>query len=131
MSRAEITYGERREYRATAGIDVTVPQAGFFRMRLRAGGVMCGVQILHGPPLDPVTGEIMDRSHRWQAFVNGRYFDQFDRIWPVCAGEPISETEYRRYCARLRWAEEHAPDSAYADHTRKRDPLSINEPLPF
>ncbi|MDR2857260.1 MAG: hypothetical protein LBV50_05370 [Novosphingobium sp.] len=113
------------------GIDVTTPQAGFYRTRLTRGSVRVGVRLHHGPPLDPVTGEVLDRSWRWMADVNGEPFADFDRIWPACAGEPISEQEYRRYCARQDWARDQAPDSAYARPGRRLDPLSTTSPLPF
>ena len=117
---------------AVAGAtDVSLPVAGFFRHKLRSGGVVVGVRIYFDQPIDPVTGERLDRSYRWQADVNGEPFGDFDRVWPGCTGEPISEAEYEDYCARLRWAREHAPDSAFANPTRPYDPLSSDEVLPF
>lgn len=111
--------------------DVSVPVAGYFRHRLRSGSIAVGVRIHYGPPLDPVTGEVLDRSWRWMADVNGKPFADFDRIWPGCTGEPISEAEYHNYCARQRWAREHAPESSYAEPGRKMDPFSAATPLPF
>lgn len=128
------TYGDRanvRPMQVAGALDVSVPVAGFYKMRLRSGAIKSGVHILHGPPLDPVTGDQLDRSWRWQAFVNGEYFDDFDRLWPACAREPIDAAEYRRLCSRLRWAEQNAPSSAYADRSQKYDPLSSQEALPF
>lgn len=58
------------------------------------GGAPAGVRIFYGPPLDPVTGEEMDRGHRWQAQVNGQY-EELERVWPACMREPIDEAEYR------------------------------------
>jgi hypothetical protein len=111
--------------------DVSQPVAGFFRFRLRGGGVICGVEIRFGPPLDPVTGEELDRAPRWMAFVNGDYFDDWNRIWPGCTGSPISEAEYRALVARRDWARQHAPESAYADPHRRIDPLSTATPTQF
>lgn len=130
MSRAAFNYTEARDHRQFAGIDVTTPSAGYYRARLVSGGVRGGVRIWFGPPKDPVTGEEMDRSHRWQAEFDGEYVE-IDRIWPDCAGDPISEDEYRSYCARKCWAEQNAPGSAYADRRRRHDPLSSATPLPF
>jgi hypothetical protein len=110
--------------------DVSTPQAGYFRHRLHGGAVRGGVRIFYGPPADPVTGEVLDRSWRWQAEFDGEPID-FDRVWPDCTGDPISAEEYRTYVARRRWAEQHAPDSSYAERSRRRDPLSTSEPLPF
>lgn len=131
MTRASVSYAERSaEPRRFEGIDVTQPAPGYYRARLVSGGVRGGVRIWFGPPMDPVTGEELDRSHRWQAEFDGAYVE-FDRVWPQCAGEPIDEDEYRRLCARKAWAEQHAPNSAYADRTRRFDPLSASTPLPF
>jgi hypothetical protein len=130
VSRARIQYGDRHAFAASAGIDVSVPVAGFYRYRLGSGTIAGGVRIWYGPPLDPVTGEELDRSWRWQADFNGEPID-FDRCWPACTGDPITEVEYRRYCSRQNWARQHAPDSAYAEPGRRHDPLSAQAPLPF
>ena len=114
-----------------AGQDVSKPVAGFFRHRLRSGSIMVGIRIHYGPPLDPVTGEVLDRSWRWMADVNGEPFADFDWVWPGCTGQPISEAEYGAYCRRKKWAEQNAPDSAYAQQGKRWDPLSASELLPF
>lgn len=132
MTRSSVPYAERRAAAQIAqGVDVSEPAAGFYRTRIRGGSVRVGVRLHYGPPLDPITGEVLDRSHRWQAEVNGEPFPDFDRIWPNCADEPISEQEYRQYCNRQTWAREQAPKSAYAEPGRRLDPLSISTPLPF
>lgn len=115
---------------AGAGIDVSVPVAGFYRCRLARQTVIGGVRIWFGPPHDPVTGEEMDRSWRWQAQFDGEPID-FDRVWPLCAGTPISEQDYRALVARRQWASQHAPESAYAGVGRRFDLLSDHHPLPF
>ena len=120
----------RRAQTLGAGQDVSAPEAGFFRHRLRSGAITGGVRIWFGPPIDPVTGEELDRSWRWQAEFNAQPID-FERVWPDCTGSPITEQEYRRLCARQEWAEKAAPESAYANPYRRRDPLSTQEPLPF
>jgi hypothetical protein len=131
MTRSPLSYaGRSRDAQRFDGIDVTTPVAGFYRARLVSGGVRGGVRLFYGPPKDPVTGEELDRSHRWQAEFDGEPVD-FNRVWPVCAGEPISEEDYRRYCARKAWAEQHAPNSAYAERTRRIDPLAPETPMPF
>lgn len=111
--------------------DVSKPEAGFFRVKLSSRSVAVGVRIHYGPPLDPVTGEELDRSWRWQAEVNGEPYGDFDRVWPACAGEPISEQRYREYCERQRWARENAPNSSHAEPGRPHDPLSTDTLLPF
>jgi len=134
MVRRDNTPYADREVRAVhvaGAVDVSTPVAGFFRLRMSRSSVAVGVEIRFGPPLDPVTGEEMDRSWRWLAFVNGEPFADFDRIWPQCAATPITEQECRRYCTRQDWARKHAPDSAYAEAGRKLDPLSLQNPMPF
>lgn len=117
---------------AVAGAtDVSRPVAGLFRTKLSSRSVAVGVRIHYGPPLDPVTGEELDRSWRWQAEVNGEPYGDFDRVWPACAGEPISEQRYREYCERQRWARENAPNSSHAEPGRPHDPLSTDTLLPF
>jgi len=131
MARSRAAYADAQPLSTAAvGTDVSQPVAGFFRYRLVSGGVRGGVRIWHGPPHDPVTGEIMDRSLRWQAEFDGEPVD-FLRVWPACTGEPISEAEYQQFCARKRWAEQAAPESAFAQRGRKLDPLSLQTPLPF
>lgn len=109
-------------------ISVEEPVEGLFAMRLRRDGVKVAIRIWFGPPLEPWTGEIMDRAPRWQAQANGRYID-FDRVWPACTKSPIDRREYDHLIATERWAQDHALDSALADPRRRIDPLSI--PMPF
>lgn len=132
MNRAHRSYNERSHapIAIEGAVDVTTPVAGFYRHRMAQGTVAGGVRLWFGPPCDPVTGEEMDRSWRWQAEFDGENVE-FDRVWPVCADEPITETEYRRRINRKAWAREHAPDSAYAETGRRIDPLSTSTPLPF
>ena len=132
MSRRDtIPYAEMGAGQQFAGIDVSQPKAGFYRTKLRGGSIRVGVRLHFGPPKDPVTDEVLDRHWRWQADVNGRPYEDFDRIWPACAAEPITEIEYQRYCTRQAWAQEAAPDSAYAKPGLRHDPLSTKSPLPF
>ena len=129
MTRPVLDYSQRRPSATRfAGYDPDEPIAGFYRMRLRSGGVFVGVRIWHGAPLDPVDGTELDRSHRWQAQANGRPIN-LERVWPACACEPIGSAEYAFLVAQQAWGEEHAPDSPQADPTRRIDPLSC--PVPF
>lgn len=131
MTRAHRSYTDRTALTRTfEGADVSEPVAGFYRGRLVSDGVIGGIRLWYGPPKDPVTGEEMDRSHRWQAEFDGAYVE-FDRVWPLCAGSPISEADYRALVARREWAKKNSPDSAYADPTKKIDRLSTNTPLLF
>ena len=132
MSRRDTTpYAQMGAARTFAGVDVTEPKAGFYRTRLSGGSIRVGVRLHYGPPLDPVTGEVLDRHWRWQCDVNGEPYADFDRVWPACAAEPITEIEYQRFVTRKVWASEKAPASAYAKPGKRYDPLSLDEPMPF
>lgn len=130
VTRDATPYSMRRQWVAPDGYGVSAdqPVPGYYRTRLRSGGMFVGVRIWFGPPHDPVTGEEMDRSHRWQAEANGRYID-FDRVWPGCASSPIDEAEYRHLASLQNWAVEHAPDSAVANPSKALNPLQT--PLVF
>ncbi|MBF5091315.1 hypothetical protein F1640_15110 [Novosphingobium sp. NBM11] len=132
MSRAPATYADAQAVMARTfrGVDASEPVAGFYKVRLGRDTIILGVRLWFGPPHDPETGEVMDRSWRWQAEANGEPID-FDTVWPKCAGEPVTEAEYRSLVARQAWARQHAPDSAYAERGRKVDRLSTSTPLPF
>lgn len=118
-----IDYSKRGARAAGQGFDPDQPVAGFYRMRLVSGGVFVGIRIWHGRPLDPVTGEELDRSLRWQAQANGEMID-LARVWPQCARDPIDAREYAYLIQQQRWGERQAPDSPQADPTRRADPLS-------
>lgn len=96
------------------------PQAGFYRGRLVKGGPWVPIRIWFGAPLDPLTGEELDRSHRWQAERNGE-FVEVDAVWPFCAADAINEAEYRYLLATNQWAAEHAPDAPEAAPRQKID----------
>lgn len=131
MTRSDILYADGGDWTAPEGhvsYKVDEPTPGFYRCKMRFDGLPVGVRIWHGLPNDPVTGEPLDRSPRWQADVNGTYAE-IETVWPRCARDPIGEDEYLHLCRLTGWAQDHAPDSALADPRRKVDPLSM--PLPF
>ena len=129
MSRAPLVYANAEPVGPiAAGYSVEAPTVGWYRYRLVAGGHPVAIRIWHGPPLDPVTGEELDRSYRWQATANGEPVD-LDRCWPACGREPITATEAAYLTGLAAWAQQNAPDSAAANPRRKIDLL--NEPMPF
>ena len=130
MSRDATPYTQMTFAPVGQGIDVSTPVAGYFRHRLRGGSIAGGVRIWFGPPHDPVTGEELDRSWRWQATFNGEPVE-LDQVWPVCAGDPISEADHAAYVRRAAWAKTNAPNSAFARPGKRWDPLSSDNPLPF
>lgn len=124
MTRAHVSYADGGDQtRVWEGFDPDLPIAGCYKMQLRSGGAFTGIRIWFGPPLDPVTGEELDRSPRWNALANEQPID-IERVWPKCADKGCSMSEYRALCRQQDWAREHAPDSALADPRRKHDPLT-------
>jgi hypothetical protein len=133
VTRNSVPYAERevRAVHVAGSVDVTTPVAGWFKIKLGRDTVLRAVRIWNGPPADPITGELLDRSWRWQAMLDDGALVDFDRVWPACARDPIDEQEFNRCVARTIWAREHAADSAYAERGAKIDLLSRSHPLPF
>lgn len=128
MNRHHLDYAAPRASQAGQGFDPDTPIAGHYQMKLRSGGVMVGIRIWHGAPLDPIDGTELDRAHRWNATANGRPID-LQRVWPRCAADPISEREHAYLVKLQAWGEEHAPESPIADPTRRVDLLTAPIPL--
>lgn len=119
MNRSDHLYADGGTFIAPEGYGVTVePVAGFYRTKLRSGAHPVGIYIWFGPPLDPDTGDEMDRGHRWQAHCNGKYID-LDRVWPVCGGDPIDRAEYVHLTEVQRWGERNAPSSPQANPNQR------------
>lgn len=123
--------------RTFAGFSTDVPVAGYYRIRIGAGTVAIGIRLWFGPPInheadgDPEAEPVLDRSYRWQAQADDGDLIDLERVWPACAKSPITEEDFRMRQGRRRWAQQAAPDSAYADRKRRYDPLSRSEVLPF
>lgn len=103
-------------------------RAGLYAIRLVKGAPRSAVRIWHGPPHDPVTGEELDRSWRWQATLNGVPCP-LDRVWPACVGEPIDKATHDYLAADRRWAAQHAPHLPEAQPDKPVDWATA--PLPF
>jgi hypothetical protein len=54
------------------------------------------IKLWYGPPSDPVTGEELDRSWRWQALIDGHETEWYE-VWPN--GRPISQGQYEMMLA--------------------------------
>lgn len=119
----------RQPQRNTVAYDPDIPTPGFYRYRLRHGGMPVAVHVFLGPIVDPDTGEAMlDRGHAWQATVNGRPVDLYS-VWPRCAREPINEREAAYLTELQRWGERNDPDGFHANPHKKIDLLQA--PLPW
>jgi hypothetical protein len=101
--------------------------AGFYKRRLVRGGPWVPVRLWYGPPNDPVTGEELDRSHRWQALVNGEEADP-DETWIGCCGNPIDAQEYGYLLAMKNFATNHAPELPEAS---PRQPINLGSMKPL
>ena len=131
MSRVAIDYTAPRQTLGLrfSGHNPDAPvAAGYYRMRLRSGGVFVGIRIWHGAPLDPIDGTELDRSHRWQATANNEMIP-LDRAWPKCADEPISRAEHDYLAATQAWGRQYAPTSPQANPMQRINPLTA--PTPF
>jgi len=111
------------------------PVPGFYRIRLVRGGPWVGARITYGPPLDPIDGEELDRSPRWNAFIDGELIGEPGpcphkagafRIWPA---HSISQAEHDYLVATARWARDHAQAEPAANPRQTIDPLTA--PVPF
>lgn len=110
-------------------LHVSTPTAGFYRVKLARGAVWSPVKLWFGPPLDPLTGEELDRSPRWQALVRGFLWERdVLELWTWCAGQPIGESEYEYLLAIHRHASAHEPGMPEA-RPREQIDLNVMKPL--
>jgi hypothetical protein len=108
--------------------NVSRPVPGFYRRRLVKGGPAVGVLIFQACPIDPETGEPMQRSRPLLCLVNGEWADPIDE-WEWIAGSRISEAEYLFLLADAAHAAEHRPT---APRARPREKINLLESeLPF
>lgn len=107
-------------------LDIETPPLGFYRCQLVKDGPYVGVKIWFGPPNDPVTGEPLDRSPRFQADVNGRHY-ALELIWPNRLGEEISRQQYLALCAEHQRGAH--SEAGGVDVHRRVNPLTVNLPI--
>jgi len=129
MTRRIDKYDNRRgpvSVRAGPTFDADLPVAGCYQVRLVRHGPPCALRVWFGLPLDPVTGEELDRAPVWLARVNGGQPRPASWFWPECATHPISQEEHDRLVQLHRTLD---PRSAFYDPLRPLDPLTT--PVPF
>lgn len=107
---------------------VDTPVPGWYRRRLIKGGPWVGCVIFYACPMDPESGEPMDRSRYLLCQVNGEWRDPLE-TWTWCAGSPISEAEYRFLMADAAHAMEFRPTAPRANPRAKIALLECE--LPF
>ena len=105
------------------------PQPGYFRLRLRRGGVASVAVITHNLPRDPATGETLtERSRLWEVFIDGLPIGRPSpnpqtagvfSVWGL--GTQISKTEHDEHVKRAAWMREHRPDMPESDPMRRVD----------
>lgn len=99
------------------------PDEGYYAVRIVKGGPRVACKIWFGCPLDPLTGEELDRSPRWCALRNGAEVHVFE-IWPYCAREPITEAEYNHLLAVYDWAFKNGANDPAANPDK---PIDLNK----
>ena len=103
-----------------------------YYLRERRDCVSMPVRVWFGPPLDPVTGEELDRTWRWQVMEAGQLVEEIEqiaRIWPKVMRAPTTKQEYEYRLARIEWARENDPSDPFGAVYGKIDLRTA--PLPF
>jgi hypothetical protein len=129
VTRKVAKYANRRgaaARRAGPSFDADLPVTGCYLVRLVRGGPPCALRIWFGLPLDPVTGEELDRAPVWLARVNGGQPRPASWFWPECARTPISQAEHDRLVQQHRTMN---PADPFFDPLRPIDRLKT--PVPF
>jgi hypothetical protein len=109
---------------------VYADKPGLYAITLAKNAPEVGCLVAYGPPIDPLTGETLDRSYRWSVWINGKEVHnspaQYDRL---LIGRVITEAYYRWLLADRAWARQHAPDSPEAN-PRQRVEKPTKTPAP-
>lgn len=104
------------------------PVPGWYRRRLTKGGPYVGVVIFIGCPIDPWSGEPMQRSPLLRCWVNGEEENPIEQ-WTWVAGNRITQAEYDFLMADAAHATEYRPTAPRANPSRKIDLMEAE--LPF
>ena len=114
-------------------------EPGFFRWE-RRDHVPVPVRAWYGPPIDPLTGERLDRSWRWQFEFNGLPLEVYasaigldsgsilESFWPRARGSKIPGAEYEYLIATRAHALDHDAGSPFASTRGRIDLLSSSIP---
>ena len=104
------------------------PVPGWYRRRLVKGGPWVPVLLFVPCPLDPHTGEPLDRPRHPLCLIADDPADAMEQ-WSWVAGQPISRAEYLYLMAVRAHAIAHEPEMPEANPRRPIDLLRA--PLPF
>ena len=107
-----------------------------YAVQLVKKGIRVPVCIEYGPPRDPLTHEVLDRSWTWRAFFEGEPIPIEDVIVefdpasgePVVKGEPITEEEYNFLIESHAWDRENDPAAPGAN---PRKAINLNQLPPL
>lgn len=115
---------------------------GYYQIeRWRRGKVPVPVRIWFGVPADPLTGEPLDRSPRWQVMVGGVLIgdepviiggvtiSELADFWPQCARHPITVEDHDYMVGRAAWSVRHDPLDPYGSDSGRIDLMTA--PLPM
>lgn len=109
-------------------IAINEPVAGYYKRKLVSKGPWVPVRLFYGPPVDPETGDELDRSWRWQACIGDEIKAgdaEIADVWVASCRSPITEAEWRFLVADRQWATEHAPHLPEANPYRRIDLASL------
>lgn len=114
---------------------------GFYLIQSSRGRrVDVPIRVWFGQPEDPETGEIMDRSPRWQIEIGRQLLEDepmrigalwigdITDIWPTCMRWPIDEAEYRYRIERASWASAFDPLDPHGEVGSRIDPMTCRLP---
>lgn len=110
---------------------------GYYKTRLVKGGPYVAAQLCYGPPLDPETGDPLDRSWRYTVRLNGELqpgcifsteqpFASKDDllIFRIALSEPIGRHEHDYIVKVAQWCRDNAPGLPEANPFR---PVDLNQ----
>jgi hypothetical protein len=114
---------------------------GFYLIQSSRGKrVDVPVHVWFGGPLDPETGEELDRSPRWQIQIGFQLLEEVPMrvgavwinditdVWPMCMRWPIEEAEYRYRLERASWAGNYDPMDPHGEIGGRIDPMTCRLP---
>lgn len=129
-------------WRADQGGVAPVAEGYYQITRWRSERVPIPFRVWYGPPADPETDEILDRSPRWQIAVGGNVLDSLDPVtiggfaienledlWPRFSAERITKGEHDFMVARAAWASEHDETDPYGSSSGRIDPMTVRLPM--
>jgi hypothetical protein len=102
------------------------PSPGFYRMKRVKGGVWVPVLIYRPCPLDPYTGEPLQRWYHLRALVDGQEEVRPLTVWTRL--HPISCAEYLFLVGLHAWARDYAPGLPEA---RTKEPIDLGSMPPL